>query len=91
MQRTTGVDLQEARAAAADNPSDIAAQTLVADLDVLGGHVEDAFLRLVDLVRNTTGDDREQVRTHPHSLYSVVGQHDERERKARGSLLSALL
>jgi len=90
MQRTTGVDLQEARAAAADNPSDIAAQTLVADLDVLGGHVEDAFLRLVDLVRNTTGDDREQVRTHLLSLFSVVGQHDERVRKARGSLMSAL-
>ena len=90
MQRTTGVDLQEARAAAADNPSDIAAQTLVADLDVLGGHVEDAFLRLVDLVRNTTGDDREQVRTHLLSLFAVVGQHDERVRKARGSLMSAL-
>jgi putative thioredoxin len=90
MQRTTGVDLQEARAAAADNPSDIAAQTLVADLDVLGGHVEDAFLRLVDLVRNTTGDDREQARTHLLSLFSVVGQHDERVRKARGSLMSAL-
>ena len=90
MQRTTGVDLQEARAAAADNPSDIAAQTLVADLDVLGGHVEDAFLRLVDLVRTTTGDDREQVRTHLLSLFSVVGQHDERVRKARGSLMSAL-
>ena len=90
MQRTTGVDLQEARAAAADNPSDIAAQTLVADLDVLGGHVEDAFLRLVDLVRNTTGDEREQVRTHLLSLFSVVGQHDERVRKARGSLMSAL-
>ena len=90
MQRTTGVDLQEARAAAADSPSDIAAQTLVADLDVLGGHVEDAFLRLVDLVRNTTGDDREQVRTHLLSLFSVVGQHDERVRKARGSLMSAL-
>ena len=43
LKRTEGVDLNEARAAAAENPDDVAAQTLVADLDLLGGHVEDAF------------------------------------------------
>ena len=75
---------------AADNPTDIEAQTLVADLDVLGGHVEDAFLRLIDLVRATSGDEREAVRTHLVQLFSVVGQQDERVRKARGSLMSAL-
>jgi putative thioredoxin len=90
MQRTAGVDLQQARRAAADNPGDIDAQTLVADLDLLGGHVEDAFLRLVDLVRATGGEDRERVRTHLLELFAVVGPHDERVRKARGSLMSAL-
>ena len=64
MQRTEGADLQAARAAAAEQPTDVAAQTLVADLDVLGGHVEDAFLRLIDLVRATSGDEREQARVH---------------------------
>jgi putative thioredoxin len=90
MQRTAGVDLQAARQAAAADPSDLSAQMLVADLDVLGGHVEDAFLRLIELVKATTGEDREQVRTHLLQLFSVVGQHDERVRKARGSLMSAL-
>ena len=90
MQRTAGVDLQQARQAAADNPGDIDAQTLVADLDLLGGHVEDAFLRLIDLVKATGGDDRERVRTHLLELFAVVGPHDERVRKARGSLMSAL-
>jgi putative thioredoxin len=90
MQRTTGADLQEARAAAADNPTDVAAQTLVADLDVLGGHVEDAFLRLIDLVRATSGDDREAARTHLLQLFAVVGTGDERVRKARTALMSAL-
>ena len=90
MQRTAGVDLQQARQAAADNPGDIDAQTLVADLDLLGGHVEDAFLRLIDLVKATSGDDRERVRTHLLELFAVVGPHDERVRKARGSLMSAL-
>ena len=48
LKRTEGVDLSQARAAAAESPDDVDAQTLVADLDLLGGHVEDAFNRLVD-------------------------------------------
>ena len=90
MQRTAGADLQQARAAAAAAPEDVAAQTLVADLDVLGGHVEDAFARLIDLVRVTAGDERNAVREHLLELFEVVGTHDERVRKARGALMSAL-
>ena len=90
LQRTEGADLQAARAAAADHPTDVAAQTLVADLDVLGGHVEDAFLRLIDLVRATSGEEREQARVHLVQLFAVVGAHDERVRKARTALMSAL-
>lgn len=55
MKRTAGVDLHAARAAAAADPTDIAAALTAADLDVLGGHVEDAFSRLLDLVRATAG------------------------------------
>jgi len=90
MQRTAGVDQLAARTAAAEAPSDIAAQMLVADLDVLGGHVEDAFARLIDVVRVTEGDERETVREHLLELFSVVGAHDERVHKARRSLMSAL-
>ena len=90
MQRTQGADLQTARAAAAEHPHDVAAQTLVADLDVLGGHVEDAFLRLIDLVRATSGEEREAARAHLLELFAVVGSHDERVRKARTALMSAL-
>ena len=90
MQRTAGVDQQAARAAAAAAPTDIAAQMLVADCDVLGGHVEDAFVRLIDVVRVTEGDERDTVREHLVELFSVVGAHDERVQKARRSLMSAL-
>jgi putative thioredoxin len=90
MQRTAGVDLQAARAAAAKAPGDIAAQILVADLDVLGGHVEDAFVRLIDTVRATEGDERNIVREHLLELFTVVGSHDERVQKARRALMSAL-
>ena len=45
--------------AAADDPDDVAAQTALADLDLLGGHVEDAFARLIDLVAGHRGADRD--------------------------------
>jgi len=90
MQRTAGVDLQVARAAAAEDPTDVAAQMLMADLDVLGGHVEDAFVRLIDTVRATEGDERDTVREHLVELFAVVGAHDERVLKARRALMSAL-
>ncbi len=90
MQRTDGADPQAARAAAAEHPTDVAAQGLVADLDVLGSHVEDAFLRLIDLVRATEGEERDKAKGHLLQLFAVVGSHDERVRKARTALMSAL-
>ena len=90
MQRTAGVDLTAARAAAAADPTDVEAAILVADLDLLGGHVEDAFSRLLDVVRSTSGDERNRARTHLLELFAVVGNADERVRKGRTALMSAL-
>lgn len=90
MTRTQDADLQQARAAAAADPTDVDAAILVADLDVLGGHVEDAFARLVDLVRATAGDERERAKAHLLDLFAVVGNQDERVRKGRTALMSAL-
>ena len=90
MQRTAGVDLQAARAAAAADPADVDAQILVADLDLLGGHVEDAFVRLIDTVRITADADRNNAREHLVELFEVIGTADERVVKARKSLMSAL-
>ena len=80
--RTQGVDLNEARAAAAAAPDDIDAQTLVADLDMLGGHVDDAFARLVDVVRRTAGDERTQARDH--LLGTVLRRRQRRRARALG-------
>jgi putative thioredoxin len=90
LQRTQGVDLNAAREAAAANRDDIDAQTLVADLDLLGGHVDDAFDRLVDLVRRTAGDERNRVREHLLGLFAAVGNDDPRVLKGRQNLASAL-
>ena len=90
LQRTQGVDLNAARAAAAERRDDVAAQTLAADLDMLGGHVEDAFTRLIDLVRRTSGDERDQARQHLLGLFAAVGNDDPRVHKGRQGLASAL-
>jgi putative thioredoxin len=90
LKRTRGVDLQQARTAAAERPDDVEAQTMVADLDLLGGHVDDAFARLVELVRRTTGAERDAARTHLIDLFGAVGNDDPRVLKARRDLASAL-
>ncbi len=90
LQRTQGVDLNAAREAAAANPDDVDAQTLVADLDLLGGHVEDAFNRLIDVVRRTSDADRNKAREHLLGLFAAVGNDDPRVTRARQNLASAL-
>jgi putative thioredoxin len=90
MQRTQGVDLAQARAAAAEHPDDVDAQTMVADLDMLGGHVEDAFTRLVNLVARTVDPDRSRARDHLLGLFAAVGNDDPRVLVGRRNLTSAL-
>jgi putative thioredoxin len=90
LKRTQGVDLHAAREAAAANPDDVDAQTLCADLDLLGGHVDDAFSRLIDVVRRSAGDDRDKARKHLVALFGAVGDADPRVQRARRDLASAL-
>jgi putative thioredoxin len=90
LQRTQSADLAAARAAAAADPDDVDAQLLAADLDLLGGHVEDAFLRLIETVRRTADAERDRVRERLVELFEIVGVQDERVAKARKSLMSAL-
>ena len=90
LQRTQGVDLDQARAAAASNPDDVDAQIMVADLDLLGGHVDDAFARLIDLVRRTSDKDRDRAREHLVGLFAAVGNEDPRVLSGRQALASAL-
>lgn len=90
LRRTSGMDLTAVRDAAAADPTDVEAQLNASDLDLVGGHVEDAFLRLIDLVRRTSGDERDRVRKHLLGQFEVVGASDPRVTKARQSLMSAL-
>ncbi|MCY7394782.1 MAG: tetratricopeptide repeat protein, partial [Nocardioides sp.] len=90
LQRTQGVEEATARAAAEGAPDDVDAQTLVADLDMLAGRVEDSFARLTELVRRSSGADRDRAREHLIGLFGAVGNDDPRVLKGRQNLASAL-
>ncbi|MBX9394326.1 tetratricopeptide repeat protein [Streptomyces sp. TRM72054] len=90
LRRVQGLDAQLVRKDAADRPADAQAQIAAADLDLVGGHVEDAFGRLIDTVRRTAGDDRDAVRLRLLELFEVVGAEDPRVTAARRALARAL-
>ncbi|MFD3627810.1 tetratricopeptide repeat protein [Streptomyces sp. NPDC058698] len=90
LQRVQGLDPQQVRKDAAEKPRDAAAQIAAADLDLVGGHVEDAFGRLIETVARTAGDERDAVRVRLLELFEVVGAEDPRVIAARRALARAL-
>lgn len=90
LQRVQNTDASAVRHAAADAPDDVDAQLAVADLDVAGGHVEDAFDRLLDVFAATPADARTPVRERLLELFELVGEADPRVVAARRRLTSLL-
>ncbi|MFE7565886.1 tetratricopeptide repeat protein [Streptomyces sp. NPDC057539] len=88
--RVQDMDQARVRKEAADKPGDVQAQIAAADLDLVGGHVEDAFGRLVEAVRRTAGDDREAARVRLLELFEVIGGDDSRVTAARSALARVL-
>ncbi|MFM6974449.1 MAG: tetratricopeptide repeat protein [Agromyces sp.] len=88
--RLQGKTLDSIRNAAAQNPSDLAAQLDVADLDLSGGHVEDAFARLLDAFPAADADGRKLIRERLLELFEVVGVTDPRVNTARSKLAGLL-
>lgn len=91
LNRLQGVSAEDLRREAADQPNDVEAQMRVADLDVSGGHVEDAFLRLLELFGSQNDDaERARVRERLLELFEVVGLADPRVSAARARLANLL-
>jgi putative thioredoxin len=72
------------------DPTDVAAATALADVEFSAGRIDHALSRLVDLVRVTSGDDRERARTHLLRLLDVLPVDDPRALSARRALSLAL-
>ena len=88
--RVRELDAAQVRKDAADHPDDVPAQLRVADLDLAGGHIEDAFGRLVETVRRSVGEERNSARVRLLDLFEVVGPEDPRVIAARGALARVL-
>lgn len=90
LQRLQGRTLDEIRSTAAAEPSNLDAQLAVADLDVSGGHVEDAFDRLLSMFPRLDADGKASTRARLLEFFEIVGQTDPRVNKARGRLTGLL-
>jgi putative thioredoxin len=90
IRRVSSYDQARVRRDAAEHPGDVDAQAKVADIELASGRVEEAFNRLLGVIRRTSGEDRDQARKHLVSLFDLLPPNDPQVKKAR-SALSALL
>ena len=90
LQRTRDLDPQAVREAAAADPRSVPAALDCADLDLAGGHVDDAFSRLLTVLTTSAGEEKETVRVRLLELFEVVGGTDPRVVKARARLMRSL-
>lgn len=90
LQRLEGADAAGVRAAAASAPGDVDAQLAVADLDMSGGHVDDAVGRLLDLFPLLGPADRDRVRARILEYFEIAGPDDPRVVAGRRRLASLL-
>lgn len=90
MRRLAGADANQIRERAAALPTDIESQMLVADLDVAGGHLDDAFRRLLGLFPAADQDGKETIRQRLLELFDLAGPTHPSVLSARQQLTSLL-
>jgi len=72
------------------NEDDLTSQLMCADIEVASGNYEDAFDRLLKVIKSMAGEDRDKAKNHLISLFNLVDPTDSRLIKARAALASAL-
>ena len=89
-ERATGADASELETRLNADPADVDAAAGLADLRFAAGDVAGATSLLVDVIRRTTGDDRDRARAHLVSLLDTLAPDDPRAMDARRELAAAL-
>lgn len=87
--RTSNLD-EQVNAATVAHPDDLDAQLAAADLELITGDAQAAFDRLIDLIRRTSGPERDQVRVRLLELFDTMDGADPVVKKARRALSMAL-
>ena len=87
--RVSAVDPQAVldQAATSDAMND---QLAGADVEMVTGQVDEAFARLLQLIRQRSGEDRNAARVRLLELFETLGNADERVLRARRELMAAL-
>lgn len=88
--RSATADVREVRKTAADRPDDVEAQLAVADVDMIGGQIEDAFSRLLDYLADGHTDQVEPVRERLLEYFMIPEATDERVKRARRRLATLM-
>lgn len=88
--RSADSNVRMVRQAAADRPDDVNAQLAVADIDMIGGQIDDAFGRLLDYLAAGHRDQLEVVRTRLLEYFAIPESDDERLRSARRRLATLM-
>lgn len=88
--RSATADVREVRAAAAAHPDDLEAQMAVADIDMIGGQIQDAFDRLLDYLAAGHREQTEPVRVRLLEYFAIPDPADERLKHARRRLATLM-
>lgn len=83
--RNTNTNVEAVRKAAGDNPGDASAQLAVADVDMIDGHIEDAFSRLLDFLAGHR-DSADVIKERMLEYFAMLPAGDERLNRARRRL-----
>jgi putative thioredoxin len=90
LQRLDGLDPDQAKARAADQPGDIAATLAAADAEFASDEVDEALARLLAAVKAAAPEDREQLRNRLVEFFELLGPDDPRVAPTRRELARAL-
>ncbi len=88
--RSATANVRDVRAAAAADPNNVDAQLAVADVDMIGGQIQDAFDRLLDFVAAGHKDQIEPVRQRLLEYFAIPEPTDERLKRARRRLATLM-
>jgi putative thioredoxin len=88
--RTEGLDLNKIVEESKKSPTDFELQLKAADVEIVNGGVEAAFLRLLTLIKASNGDEKNRAKTHLLNLFALVDQADPRLISARKELASSI-
>lgn len=88
--RTVELDPEVVASRLEANPDEFSTILEAADLDVAAGRLEDAFERLLRVIRERPGPDRDAARVRLLELFEAVGNADPAVIAGRRGLMSAL-